>query len=104
MHISCTNQPGPVPGCTHFTTCKGSFKVYASQDTCTCCSCPSPSPPSLAPARWPSPQITYLFKDVLHGLGRFVLVVNVSPDAAEFNETKRVLQVGVNGCSLHRVG
>jgi hypothetical protein len=41
---------------------------------------------------------------VLHGLGRFVLVVNVSPDAAEFNETKRVLQVGVNGCSLHRVG
>lgn len=63
-----------------------------------------PLPHPLAPARWPSPQITYLFKDVLHGLGRFVLVVNVSPDAAEFNETKRVLQVGVNGCSLHRVG
>jgi hypothetical protein len=39
-------------------------------------------------------QITHLFKDVLHGNGRFVMVVNVSPAAEEFNETKRVLQVG----------
>jgi hypothetical protein len=38
-------------------------------------------------------QITHLFKDVLHGHGRFVLVVNVSQEVAEFNETKRVLQV-----------
>jgi hypothetical protein len=38
-------------------------------------------------------QITHLFKDVLHGNGRFVMVVNVSPAAEEFNETKRVLQV-----------
>lgn len=40
-------------------------------------------------------QITHLFKDVLHGNGRFVMVVNVSPAAEEFNETKRVLQVGI---------
>jgi hypothetical protein len=39
-------------------------------------------------------QVTHLFKDVLHGNGRFVMVVNVNPAADEFNETKRVLQVG----------
>jgi hypothetical protein len=39
-------------------------------------------------------QVTHLFKDVLHGHGRFVMVVNVNPAADEFNETKRVLQVG----------
>ena len=38
-------------------------------------------------------QITHLFKDVLHGNGRFVLMVNVSQEVEEFNETKRVLQV-----------
>lgn len=38
-------------------------------------------------------QITHLFKGVLHGNGRFVMVVNVSPASEEFNETKRVLQV-----------
>jgi len=42
-------------------------------------------------------QITHLFKDVLHGNGRFAMVVNVSPAAEEFNETKRVLQVGAAG-------
>jgi hypothetical protein len=42
-------------------------------------------------------QITHLFKDVLHGNGRFAMVVNVSPAAEEFNETKRVLQV-IDGC------
>lgn len=39
------------------------------------------------------PQITHLFKQVLHGNGRFVMVVNVSPASEAFNETKRVLQV-----------
>jgi hypothetical protein len=38
-------------------------------------------------------QITHLFKQVLHGNGRFVMVVNVSPAVEAFNETKRVLQV-----------
>jgi hypothetical protein len=38
-------------------------------------------------------QITHLFKQVLHGNGRFVMVVNVSPASEAFNETKRVLQV-----------
>lgn len=38
-------------------------------------------------------QITHLFKGVLHGHGRFVMVVNVSPASEAFNETKRVLQV-----------
>lgn len=38
-------------------------------------------------------QVTHLFKGVLHGNGRFVMVVNVSPASEAFNETKRVLQV-----------
>lgn len=47
-------------------------------------------------------QVTHLFKDVLHGNGRFVMVVNVSPAAEEFNETKRVLQVcGPLGAVVH---
>ncbi|WIA16462.1 hypothetical protein OEZ85_013146 [Tetradesmus obliquus] len=37
-------------------------------------------------------KITHLFKQVLHGNGRFVMVVNVSPASEAFNETKRVLQ------------
>eukprot|EP00775_Hariotina_reticulata_P012438 gene12438-12575_t len=37
-------------------------------------------------------KITHIFKEVLHGQGRFVMLVNVSPAAEEFNETKRVLQ------------
>eukprot|EP00877_Chromochloris_zofingiensis_P006000 jgi/Chrzof1/1653/Cz10g16010.t1 len=37
-------------------------------------------------------KITHLFKDVLHGQGRFVMLVNVSQAVQEFNETKRVLQ------------
>jgi hypothetical protein len=44
-------------------------------------------------------QITHIFKEVLHGQGRFVMVVNVSPAAEEFNETKRVLQVCIAACS-----
>lgn len=43
-------------------------------------------------------QITHLFKDVLHGQGRFVMLVNVSQAVQEFNETKRVLQVGALPC------
>ncbi|KAF6261407.1 P-loop containing nucleoside triphosphate hydrolase protein [Scenedesmus sp. NREL 46B-D3] len=39
-------------------------------------------------------KITHLFKQVLHGNGRFVMVVNVSPASEAFNETKRVLQEG----------
>jgi hypothetical protein len=34
-----------------------------------------------------------MFKTVLSGLGRFAMLVNVSPTAEEFNETKRVLEV-----------
>lgn len=49
-------------------------------------------------------QVTHLFKDVLHGNGRFVMVVNVSPAAEEFNETKRVLQVCVGRCGLVHAG
>jgi hypothetical protein len=36
-----------------------------------------------------------MFKATLTGHGRFALLVNVSPSAEEFNETKRVLEVGL---------
>jgi len=44
--------------------------------------------------------LTHVFKDVLHGQGKIVLMVAVSPASVEFPETKRVLQVRW----LHREG
>lgn len=49
-----------------------------------------PLPPT-APVAFGT-QLTHVFKDVLHGQGKIVLLVAVSPATDEFNETKRVLQ------------
>ena len=42
-------------------------------------------------------KVTHMFRAALTGRGRFALLVNVSPAAAEFGETKRVLEVRVRG-------
>ena len=39
------------------------------------------------------PQVTHLFRDVLHGWGRVLLSVNVSPCACDYDETSHVLKV-----------
>lgn len=38
-------------------------------------------------------QVTHLFRDVLHGWGRILLSVNVSPCARDYDETSHVLKV-----------
>ena len=38
------------------------------------------------------PQVTHLFRDVLHGWGQILLCVNVSPAARDYDETARVLR------------
>lgn len=39
-------------------------------------------------------KVCYLFRDVLHGWGRILLSVNVSPCACDYDETSHVLKVG----------
>jgi hypothetical protein len=46
-------------------------------------------------------QVTHLFRDVLHGWGRVLLSVNVSPCACDYDETSHVLKVR-NQASPHR--
>ncbi len=43
-------------------------------------------------------KVCHLFRDVLHGWGRILLSVNVSPCAADYDETSRVLQAR---CTAH---
>ena len=38
-------------------------------------------------------QVTHIFRDVLHGWGQILLSVNISPDAADYDETAHVLRV-----------
>lgn len=40
-------------------------------------------------------QVTHIFRDVLHGWGQILLSVNISPDAADYDETAHVLKVGI---------
>jgi hypothetical protein len=47
--------------------------------------------PKLVPYR--ESKVTHIFRDVLHGWGRLVLSVCVSPNAADYDETHRVLKV-----------
>lgn len=44
------------------------------------------------------PQVTHLFRDVLHGWGRVLLSVNVSPCACDYDETSHVLKVQHHSC------
>lgn len=43
----------------------------------------------------PHVQVTHLFRDVLHGWGRVLLSVNVSPCARDYDETSHVLKVQI---------
>ena len=47
--------------------------------------------PRLVPFR--ESKITHLFRDALHGWGRILLSVNVSPAAQDYDETSHVLKV-----------
>ncbi len=38
-------------------------------------------------------KVCHLFRDVLHGWGRILLSVNVSPCASDYDETSHVLKV-----------
>lgn len=38
-------------------------------------------------------KVTHIFRDVLHGWGRLVLSVSVSPSASDYDETHNVLKV-----------
>ncbi len=42
---------------------------------------------------WLLVQVTHIFRDVLHGWGQILLSVNISPDAADYDETAHVLRV-----------
>lgn len=52
-------------------------------------------------------KVTHLFRDALHGYGRLVLSVNVSPSPHDFDETLRVLKYAIAAshismsCPLH---
>jgi hypothetical protein len=48
----------------------------------------------------PPPQVTHLFRDVLHGWGRVLLSVSVSPSACDYDETSHVLKVGGEATAL----
>ena len=47
--------------------------------------------PRLVPYR--EAKVTHLFRDALHGWGQILLSVNVSPAAADYDETCHVLKV-----------
>lgn len=47
--------------------------------------------PRLVPYR--EAKVTHLFRDALHGWGRILLSVNVSPAAGDYDETIHVLKV-----------
>ena len=48
------------------------------------------------------PQVTHLFRDVLHGWGRVLLSVNVSPCACDYDETSHVLKVRHHSLHMKR--
>ncbi len=43
--------------------------------------------------------MTHLFRDVLHGWGRILLSVNVSPCARDYDETSHVLKASILPCA-----
>jgi hypothetical protein len=49
---------------------------------------------------WCPAQVTHLFRDVLHGWGRVLLVTNVSASAADYDETLAVLKYAVQSRRL----
>ena len=46
--------------------------------------------PQLIPYR--TSKITHIFRDVLHGKGRIMLAVHVSPDECDYSETQHMLE------------
>ena len=45
-------------------------------------------------------KVTHMFRDALHGYGNVVLSVNVSPSAADFDETLRVLKYAMTASQI----
>jgi hypothetical protein len=48
-------------------------------------------------------QVTHLFRDVLHGWGRVLLVTNVSASAADYDETVAVLKYAALASTISTV-
>jgi len=48
-------------------------------------------------------QVTHLFRDVLHGWGRVLLVTNVSAAAADYDETVAVLKYAALASTISTV-
>ncbi|KAK9841900.1 hypothetical protein WJX84_005168 [Apatococcus fuscideae] len=58
--------------------------------------------PRLVPYR--ESKVTHIFRDVLHGWGQILLSVNISPDAADYDETAHVLRYAALATQICNAG
>ncbi|KAK9840849.1 hypothetical protein WJX84_010041 [Apatococcus fuscideae] len=58
--------------------------------------------PRLVPYR--ESKVTHIFRDVLHGWGQILLSVNISPDAADYDETAHVLRYAALATQISNAG